>query len=110
MTLRYDRLDNFWFTLAHELAHVHLHLHDRSVAFFDDIDHAPCNDDDPREVEANAFARNLLIPDQVWRTEGQALMEADQARCYCVCPTKCSLSGYCRWTPAVGRERLHDLF
>lgn len=75
MTLRYDRLDNFWFTLAHELAHVHLHLHDRNVAFFDDIDHALCNDDDPREVEANAFARNLLIPDQIWRTEGQALME-----------------------------------
>lgn len=80
MTLRYDRLDNFWFTLAHELAHVHLHLHDRSVAFFDDIDHAPCSDDDPREAEANAFARNLLIPDQVWRTEGRALMEARQAR------------------------------
>lgn len=26
LTLRYDRLDNFWFTLLHELAHVRLHL------------------------------------------------------------------------------------
>ena len=26
LTLRYDRIDNFWFTLLHELAHVGLHL------------------------------------------------------------------------------------
>jgi len=26
LTLRYDRLDNFWFTLCHELAHIALHL------------------------------------------------------------------------------------
>ena len=26
LTLRYDRIDNFWYTLLHELAHVGLHL------------------------------------------------------------------------------------
>ena len=26
LTLRYDRIDNFWFTLLHELAHVGLHM------------------------------------------------------------------------------------
>ena len=26
VTLRYDRLDNFWFVLLHELGHVFLHL------------------------------------------------------------------------------------
>ena len=26
MTLRYDRIDNFWYTLLHELSHVGLHL------------------------------------------------------------------------------------
>ena len=26
LTLRYDRIDNFWFSLMHELAHVSLHL------------------------------------------------------------------------------------
>ena len=26
LTLRYDRLDNFWFVLLHELGHVFLHL------------------------------------------------------------------------------------
>src|SRR5690606_14457409 len=35
LTLRYDRLDNFWFTLFHELAHVGLHLYKADVdAFF----------------------------------------------------------------------------
>ena len=38
LTLRYDRIDNFWFTLLHELAHVGLHLGegDRD-AFVDDL-------------------------------------------------------------------------
>lgn len=26
LTLRYDRLDNFWFVLLHELAHIALHI------------------------------------------------------------------------------------
>ncbi len=56
MTLRHDRLDNFWFTLAHELAHLRLHLRD-DVAFFDDTEREGCEDDDPREDEANAAAR-----------------------------------------------------
>jgi hypothetical protein len=27
LTLRYDRLDNFWFCLLHELAHVHAFMY-----------------------------------------------------------------------------------
>ena len=73
MTLRHDRLDNFWFTLVHELAHVHLHLHDDGLAFFDDTEHSFCDDDDPREAEANAFARNALIPEEVWQNAGPSL-------------------------------------
>ena len=39
LTLRYDRIDNFWFTLMHELAHVSRHLEDNgNTAFFDDLD------------------------------------------------------------------------
>jgi len=26
LTLRHDRIDNFWFALLHELVHVHKHL------------------------------------------------------------------------------------
>ncbi|MDY0019773.1 MAG: ImmA/IrrE family metallo-endopeptidase, partial [Anaerolineae bacterium] len=38
LTLRYDRLDNFWFTLLHELAHVYLHLENGDRVFFDDTE------------------------------------------------------------------------
>ena len=38
LTLRYDRIDNFWFCLLHELAHVGRHMdHDRGEAFVDDL-------------------------------------------------------------------------
>lgn len=36
LTLRYDRLDNFWFTLFHELGHVKLHFEkDKDACFVD---------------------------------------------------------------------------
>ena len=41
LTLRYDRVDGFWFTLLHELAHVALHydqLLDHGNAFVDDLE------------------------------------------------------------------------
>src|SRR5205823_5555611 len=63
LTLRHDRLDNFWFTLLHEFAHVSCHLSsDRSV-IFDDLDVASGDD---IEAEADEFARNALIPKQLW--------------------------------------------
>ena len=38
LTLRYDRIDNFWFTLLHELAHLGRHLDgDESTVFYDDL-------------------------------------------------------------------------
>lgn len=38
LTLRYDRLDNFWFCLLHELAHVGRHMDDgEGDAFIDDL-------------------------------------------------------------------------
>ena len=36
LTLRYDRIDNFWWVLMHELAHAIFHLDD-SPAFIDDL-------------------------------------------------------------------------
>jgi len=65
MTLRHDRLDNFWFTLFHELAHVALHLdRDGGDAFFDDI--TVHGGKDAREKEADAFAAEALIPSEAW--------------------------------------------
>ena len=66
LTLRYDRLDNFWFTLFHELAHVALHLDTDEVdAFFDDLMQAG---KDAREKEADKFAAEALILASTWKS------------------------------------------
>jgi len=65
MTLRYDRLDNFWFTLMHELAHVALHWKE-SIEFIDDLDIEA--KEDPKEREADLLAGEVLIPKAVWST------------------------------------------
>jgi len=69
MTLRHDRLDNFWFTLAHELAHVYLHLENGDVAFFDDTGLGASQTCNPQEIEANDLAASLLIPEETWNRE-----------------------------------------
>ena len=64
MTIRHNRLDNFWFTLMHELAHVCLHLKDTNVIYYDDLDIE--KNDDPEELKADRFARDVLIPKSLW--------------------------------------------
>ena len=63
MTIRHDRLDNFWFTLMHEIAHIACHLRPDSQAFFDDIDSVKKDD---IEREADGMASEALIPSSVW--------------------------------------------
>lgn len=64
LTVRYDRLDNFWFALMHELAHVSKHLLDGEHYFFDDLE-AP-SQDDAKEKEADELAGEALIPRAEW--------------------------------------------
>lgn len=64
LTLRHDRLDNFWFTLMHELAHLLKHFGSQSVAFVDDL--TSVDSTDPREHEADAIASECLIPRAIW--------------------------------------------
>lgn len=64
LTLRYDRVDNFWFTLLHEVAHVWKHLAS-DQAFLDDLD--ATSDDDRQEAEANRIAREAFIPRLIWK-------------------------------------------
>jgi HTH-type transcriptional regulator/antitoxin HigA len=70
LTLRYDRVDNFWFTLMHELGHVVRHFSGSSLdsndqeLFFDDLD-VPASVD-VKEREADDFARESLIPKDMW--------------------------------------------
>jgi len=64
LTLRYDRLDNFWFVLMHELGHVFLHLFDGLR--FDFFDEEGGNEGDVIEAEADKFALDALIPEELW--------------------------------------------
>lgn len=64
LTLRNDALDSFWFTLLHEIAHVVLHYRfGLQAGFFDNIEDL---DTDIAEEEADNFASNMLIPDEIW--------------------------------------------
>jgi len=65
LTLRYDRLDNFWFTLCHELAHVALHFDgEEATVFFDDLEQTEI---DTLEKDADQWATDALIPSDLWQ-------------------------------------------
>jgi HTH-type transcriptional regulator/antitoxin HigA len=68
LTLRYDRIDNFWFCLLHELAHVSKHLTESERLIIDDLDlrGKEVEADDLTEKEADEMTRNGLIPNKVW--------------------------------------------
>jgi HTH-type transcriptional regulator / antitoxin HigA len=58
-TGRYDRIDNFWFTLAHELAHVLLHLNSNNDKYFID-DLSVREEVVEEEVQADEKAEDIL--------------------------------------------------
>lgn len=64
LTFRFDRLDSFWFTLLHEVAHVWKHLNDDKEVFVDDLSRVS---DERREAEANRIAAESFVPRLVWK-------------------------------------------
>jgi HTH-type transcriptional regulator/antitoxin HigA len=65
MTLRYDRVDNFWFVLFHELVHIIKHLHKGEIeSIFDDLD-VEAGD---IEQDADKQAGEILVPEDKWNT------------------------------------------
>jgi len=79
LTLRYSRVDYFWFTLMHELIHVQRHLTRQSPAFVDEDD---LDNEDEREAEANFLAAEAFIPRHIWQASealrtkrGEAVMK-----------------------------------
>lgn len=71
LTLRYDRLDNFWFCLLHELAHIGRHMTgQRDEAFIDDLSLRGVEGvrRDPKEDEADEWAEEALIPRAIWES------------------------------------------
>lgn len=61
LTLRYDRLDNFWFTLLHEIGHLVLHLTEGGYIADDMTLRDQLNDSDI-EREADRFTERALLP------------------------------------------------
>jgi HTH-type transcriptional regulator / antitoxin HigA len=100
LTLRFDRIDNFWFTLMHELAHVKLHLYGGHSEFFDDLEVGP--GDDPRELEADTFAAEALIPEAVWHASAASKVRA--------VPAVLQLAAKLRIHPAIVAGRMRHQF
>lgn len=66
LTLRHDRLDNFWFVLLHELGHIVLHRETGlKRGFFDDDQVGAV---EKLEREADEFAKSVLLPAELWLT------------------------------------------
>ncbi|QLE54905.1 HigA family addiction module antitoxin [Nostoc sp. TCL26-01] len=61
LTLRYDRIDSFWFTLLHELAHIFL---GHKGSYLDNLDALEENEE---EIEANQKAAEWLIHPQPYQ-------------------------------------------
>ena len=78
LTLRHDRLDNFWFTLFHEIGHVLKHLSPENPAMLDvDIDRKKTG---VIETEADRFALDTLIPPDAWNEQLRHLQYAAEIR------------------------------
>ena len=71
MTLRHDRLDNFWFVLLHELMHVKKHLTPDRTFIADNLDDK-IQAAEIQEKEADWGAAEALIPEHVWQQSAVA--------------------------------------
>jgi HTH-type transcriptional regulator / antitoxin HigA len=73
ITLRHDRLDSFWFTLMHEIGHVALHRHTQKDFFDEDLENKD-RSANTYEREADAWARESLVPEQKWESSPAKLI------------------------------------
>ncbi|MGH9967102.1 MAG: ImmA/IrrE family metallo-endopeptidase [Pyrinomonadaceae bacterium] len=79
MTIRHDRIDNFWYCLMHELAHIALHYGQGITHFFDNLDLKESKD--PREQAADKLAGEALIPKEEWnRSPAKSLRSPEAAQ------------------------------
>jgi HTH-type transcriptional regulator / antitoxin HigA len=61
-TGRYNRIDNFWFTVAHEIAHILKHLNEKTPFVLDNLRDGDIN---AMEAEANKLAAEKLMHKEI---------------------------------------------
>ena len=79
LTLRHDRLDNFWFTLMHELAHISKHYESGVSLFFDELEDVKAINIDEKEKEADEMAEEALLPKAKWEVSPARLIPSSMA-------------------------------
>ena len=118
LTLRYDRVDHFWYTLEHELAHVLYHLDDNSGSFFDDLGLDSVGD---KEEYADEKAKESLIPTDIWMasevgTKRSPMAVIGLAHELGIHPAivagraRHEEKDYRRWSQLLGSRTVRDLF
>ncbi len=76
-TARYKRIDNFWFTTAHEIAHVLFHLNEKTPFILDNLKE---ESDDDKEQEANRIASKKLRHPEILDYLGNSLRYLSKPR------------------------------
>jgi len=82
LTIRHDRLDNFWFTLVHELSHVGRHYGQNFEIFFDErlqeengIEFSAKD----KENEADEWAEEAILPKDKWEISPAKIIPSPMA-------------------------------
>lgn len=80
LTIRHDRLDNFWFTLLHEVAHIALHYNDEIDLFYDEkLQEKDGVKVDAKEIEADQLAEETILPKAKWEVSPARLIPSSMA-------------------------------
>ena len=79
LTLRHNRLDNYWFTLMHEVAHIALHYGQDISLFYDELEDIKGLDIGSKEKEADNLASEALVPASKWEISPARLIPSSIA-------------------------------
>jgi len=79
LTLRHDRIDNFWFTLMHEVAHIALHYNQDITIFYDELEDIKGLEIGSKEKDADNLASEALVPSSKWEISPAKLIPSSIA-------------------------------
>jgi len=118
MSLRYDRIDNFWFTLCHELGHIMKHLSPDDF-IIDDMGMKGAESDTEVEREADEFSETILFPEgfrekpyELWSVQ-DVKEEAERQACHPALVAghlQYESGNYKRFRNLVGQGEVRNLF